>query len=144
MLGDMLFETATHDLEQRLKAIDFLLKFTTIAYSEAWLLPFLVNAYSVVTRTPATRGLIPVALHFARLTKFTATVRRQYCVSDDELIEEPYEIFSDRFLFLLGLPFSSVVSPFSSSCSPSLPEAEEFLSSEGSVGEVLAALYVVI
>lgn len=67
VISDMLFQSTAHDLQKSFKAIDLLLEFTAISDSKAWLLPFLVNADSIVARAPATGGLDPIAFYFSTL-----------------------------------------------------------------------------
>lgn len=71
MLSNVLFQPTSHVLEQSFEAMDFLLKLTAITDTQTWLLPFLVNTYSVVPRTPATSRLYAIALDLSRFAELT-------------------------------------------------------------------------
>lgn len=72
MVGNVLFQSATHNLEKSFETIDFLLEFAAIANTKARLLTFFVDTYSIVPRTPATGRFDAVAFNFSRLAQFAA------------------------------------------------------------------------
>jgi hypothetical protein len=72
MLLNMIFKTTTLSMKQSLKAIDLVFKLTAVANTETRLLPFLVDAFSIVARTPTAGRLCAVALYFSVFTELTA------------------------------------------------------------------------
>lgn len=67
MVGNVFFESTAHGMKESLEAIDLFLELAAIANSKARLLPFLVDACSIVTRTPSTGWFDAVAFDLSRL-----------------------------------------------------------------------------